>query len=337
MDGFLDRAVLKTALFSRPQACEKVKEKVLQEATEELRGAYRYCWGLPTTRAVLCKASHLMIWSDNDVANDFTELEHSDGCQLYSPELILAGMNVYTEYQRQLWSPECEGEIKHSHQPESKETEESMMEEWHFHVYGKIGVFLADMRGNRISTKGEKRSGNICSDEQKEALLTAFDTAGLMCMIVASEIPFVSDASANVQTLARKFKFLEGHWAHEQKFCTWLYELCFDWKAARKGREVILIGGDIHCGLVHELKDSVTDQVIRSITTSPITNHVCPYYFPLEGTFNDRFSYTAKHFPDQRNFAVLDVSFTSDDHCCVDVHIELVPTRQATSEDVFTQ
>ena len=35
-----------------------------------------------------------MIWSDNDVANDFTTLKDKDGNQAYSPEFLRAGIKV---------------------------------------------------------------------------------------------------------------------------------------------------------------------------------------------------------------------------------------------------
>jgi hypothetical protein len=36
-----------------------------------------------------------MIWSDNDVANDFTEWMGADGKQYYTDEFLKAGVSVY--------------------------------------------------------------------------------------------------------------------------------------------------------------------------------------------------------------------------------------------------
>ena len=63
-----------------------------------------------------------MIWSDNDVANDFTTLKDQAGAQAYPPaflqsgtdtragvwisQVLRAGIEMYREYQRQLWDPE---------------------------------------------------------------------------------------------------------------------------------------------------------------------------------------------------------------------------------------
>ena len=43
-----------------------------------------------------------MIWSNNDVANDFTELEGD-----FPSYFIKAGIGVYREFQRKLWDPQC--------------------------------------------------------------------------------------------------------------------------------------------------------------------------------------------------------------------------------------
>jgi hypothetical protein len=73
MDGFLERAEMKMSNYDATMATENDKIKMRHEAEEELRGCYKYVWNLTSTRATLAKSSHLMIWSDNDVANDFTE------------------------------------------------------------------------------------------------------------------------------------------------------------------------------------------------------------------------------------------------------------------------
>ena len=93
-----------------------------------------------------------MIWSDNDVANGFTTLKLENGEQAYHPQFIQCGMEVYREYQRRLWDSNCSSKI-----PIDEE-----VEEWHSHVYGngKIGIFLFDLRGNRITPDGIQKSEN---------------------------------------------------------------------------------------------------------------------------------------------------------------------------------
>lgn len=46
-----------------------------------------------------------MIWSDNDVANDFTTLKDQEGEQAYPAAFLQCGIEVYRTYQRLLWDP----------------------------------------------------------------------------------------------------------------------------------------------------------------------------------------------------------------------------------------
>ena len=47
-----------------------------------------------------------MIWSNNDVANDFTTLKDQEGGQAYPPAFLQCGIEVYRHYQRILWDTE---------------------------------------------------------------------------------------------------------------------------------------------------------------------------------------------------------------------------------------
>lgn len=75
-----------------------------------------------------------------------------------------------------------------------------------------------------------------------------------------------------------------------------------------EGRDVILIGGDIHTAATSVIYDQENNLEIRHFTTSPITNHVCKFFPALEGSLNDRYSY--KHEPlgeGKRNYLDIDV------------------------------
>jgi hypothetical protein len=69
------------------------------------------------------------------------------------------------------------------------------------------------------------------------------------------------------------------------------------------------MGGDVHTGFTTELSCSKTNSTIRAVTATPITNHVCGFYESMEGDFNDRYHFKHTHYPDQRNFCVLEAEF----------------------------
>ena len=144
---------------------------------------------------------------------------------------------------------------------------------WHFHQYGSLGVFFIDMRGDRITSRGIKKDGVIMSQEQFKALESALVNDDISCMIIAAK-PFVTDTPAAVKKAAGKIFFSEGHWAYNVETTSKLFDMCFDWKAGKQGREVTLIGGDVHVGYTTRLSCNKTNQSLTAICTSPITNHV---------------------------------------------------------------
>merc|ERR1719221_2577946 len=114
-----------------------LRKKMRNMAAKKLQESYRSTWAHKGVSVTLARSSHLMIWSDNDVTNDFTVARNPDGSQEFDPDYLKVAMDVYRMYQRQLWDPKC-GEDQ----------------EWHFHQYGPFGIFLMDMRGNRINQEG---------------------------------------------------------------------------------------------------------------------------------------------------------------------------------------
>ena len=48
-----------------------------------------------------------MLWSDNDVTNDFTVAVEGDGSQEHDPEYLRVAVWVYQLYQKQLRMPGC--------------------------------------------------------------------------------------------------------------------------------------------------------------------------------------------------------------------------------------
>ena len=84
----------------------KKKKQWRKRAEELLAKKYRDTWNKKNTRECLQQGCHLMIWSDNDVANDFTTMKDQNGDQAYPPAFLQSGINMYREYQRSLWDVE---------------------------------------------------------------------------------------------------------------------------------------------------------------------------------------------------------------------------------------
>ena len=248
------------------------------------RNKYRTVFSKEGKVDVVARVSNLMIWSDNDVANDFTTMKKVDGEQKYHPNFLQCGMRTYREYQRRLWDPECELQL-----PETTE-------EWHSHFYGPIGIFMFDLRGHRINGEGQQASENpLISDEQWAALEEFFANPDLRVAVLCSETPFVGDEPDVCREKVEadpRMDFLRDHWPFNADELLRLLDFCFAWKhegeESGTEREILMLGGDIHCGVTSVIRDDETGQQITHLTTSPVTNHVCKFFPPPQGQISER-------------------------------------------------
>mmetsp|Transcript_44594 Transcript_44594/g.129706 ORF Transcript_44594/g.129706 Transcript_44594/m.129706 type:complete len:500 (-) Transcript_44594:88-1587(-) len=285
-----------------------VRDKMETMSRRKLQESYQRVWSLPGKASTLAHSSHLMIWSDNDVTNDFTILRKKDGSQEYDADFLSVAMYVYRSYQRALWDPPAS--LMTLEQVRAQPT----VKEWHFHTYGPCGIFLIDSRGNRIQPNGELYGGlpDLLCDEQRKAITDAFASPDLRCMILCSEIPFLGPDPSTIKETAKKLAFLKDHWAHQIHELVWLMDQAFAWKAAVPGREVLLLGGDIHVGVESTVTDSQTGLTIRQLTAGPITNAVSQFHCALEGRLNDRYTYQHTPKDKERNFGSIELDFRGD-------------------------
>ena len=151
-------------------------------------------------------------------------------------------MHILYFIRRRLWDPDCES------------VNEENVQEWHSHVYGKVGIFMFDLRSNRISPEGNQLSDNaLISDDQWQAFEEFMENPDLKAIILCSETPFLGDEPSKVKEQAeniRSLKFLRDHWAYNDEELFRLIERCFAWKSEDPClRDMIFVAGDIHCGV----------------------------------------------------------------------------------------
>jgi len=323
-------------LCAMPGVGEDLVQKMKKLGARKLQEAYQATWNVEHTARSLSHSSHLMIWSDNDVTNDFTIARNKDGYQSWDKEYLSTAMRVYRMYQRALHDPAV---LTDQQQLDHRKE----VEEWHSHIYGPLGVFFIDMRGNRIQPNGEikpKKANptdklpSVMSDKQRKEMLQLFDNKDLMCIIVCAEIPFVGENPNGIQEKALKFPMLKDHWCYQMEELTFILDAAFKFKASKPGRECILLGGDIHVSVDTIITEISTGIEVLQLTTSPITNDVSRFRPDLEGTIDNRYSY--KHNPTpyvkQRTFAMLKISFEGDDNVCTaKCRMETVDTVPSTA------
>ena len=176
---------------------------------------------------------------------------------------------------------------------------------------------------------------SLLSDEQWAALEDFFAKPELRVIILCSETPFVGDEpDAAIEKAEGGMDFLRDHWPFNRDELLRLLDLCFGWKKEGEeggggAREVLLLGGDIHCGVTSVVRDEDTGMIINHLTTSPVTNHVCKFFPPLQGAISERYNFS--HLPlgnNFRNYADISINILEDS---VSVSAQLVPI----STDMF--
>ena len=74
---------------------EDKQHEMMLRAHELWRQLYTINFNTKYKKEVLSNTSNVMIWSDNDVANDFTTMKTESGDQAYHPKFLVCGMEAY--------------------------------------------------------------------------------------------------------------------------------------------------------------------------------------------------------------------------------------------------
>jgi hypothetical protein len=209
---------------------EGFRKDLERQARDALRAAFCAGWGEEEgLRCCLADVgSHLPIFAPlpaSHMGRLFGELYYQgDSWKAHELRALLrVSMDVYYEYQRALWHESAsmsqskarlqaveEQEIDyedaklpdeyiHKYQPPGT----GLLDEWHFHKYGRIGIFMLDTKGGRFQADGEVQlapgsSHSTCpliSEQQWAALKEIMLDESMRMLILVSDAPFfVEDA-----------------------------------------------------------------------------------------------------------------------------------------------
>ena len=248
---------------------------------------YRYSWNLPRTRKVLASVSNIMMLNDEDIFKDFTIAMDAVG-NPPSKSMIKVAQQVYREYQRQLWDPDCvsmglaEGMNDSNAKKESdalfksirerklqvkkledtdtesdddeeliRGLEQKPSQEHHFHLYGHIGVLFIDMRGGRmLASGGQARDNPIISDIQWDHIKETLKNEECRALIVCVERPLVEESPAEAKKKARRPETVavKERWAYNSKELTKILTMLSEWKTSKEGNGLLIISGGLCVG-----------------------------------------------------------------------------------------
>jgi hypothetical protein len=315
-------------------------QKEIEEVSkEQLRDVYRSVWNMPRTRKVLASVSNIMMLSDEDIYKDFTIVMDAMG-NPPSKAMVRLGQEVYREYQRQLWDPDCvvnglgdgsgDSDAKKESEAlfksirdrkmqvkkvedtdtESDDDEELIRgleqkpsQEHHFHLFGHIGVLFVDMRGGRLlAAGGQARDNPLVSDLQWEFIRHTLENPELRALVVGVERPLVEESPGEAKKRARRPETIavKERWAYNSKSLTRLLEMLLAWKNKSEGNNLVLVNGGLRMGAETKINHVASGAFFRQISVGPLTDSVAPFRQNLKGKADDEGIFTYEHFPMKR-------------------------------------
>ena len=315
------------------------QHEIEEISKEKLRDVYRYCWNLPRTRKVLSSVSNIMMLNDEDIFKDFTIAMDAVG-NPPSKSMIRVAQEVYREYQRQLWDPDCvvkglgEGADDSNAKKESEALfksirdrklqikkmddtdtesdddeelirglEQKPSQEHHFHLYGHIGVLFIDMRGGRmLASGGQARDNPIISDIQWDHIQETLKNPECRALLVCIERPLVEESPAEAKKKARRPETVavKERWAYNSKELTRILTMLSEWKTSKEGNGLLIVSGGLRIGGETKIKHVATGTLLRQIMVGPLTDTLLPFNQLLEGEADDNGMFRYEHFPMKR-------------------------------------
>lgn len=232
------------------------------------RQLYRDTWSCGGLRDILANASNLMIWDDHEVVDDWADRDRFIATDTVEHFVSREAWSTYREYQRQLWDDELE------------ELPATGMSEQHMHRFGDLGLLFIDCRGGRAYQHDAARP--YLGSAQWQAIDEALEAGGTLAdarvLLVASPVPLVFMGPRATDNYEGDSDDLFGHWANDpyrpEQYA--LLKKLATWKAAQPGRELALLGGDVHVGLIMNIFErrnsnyQDTSLAFKQLVTSPI-------------------------------------------------------------------
>lgn len=206
---------------------EGMRRELEGNAKKTLRGVYGDTWGAEEgLRCVLAEVgANLPVFSPacdlESLLRGFVASEPSPPMETAEEwrALLRTSVDVYYDYQRSLWH-KSESMPKTTRLPKTTDMETSddeaivdvfktvaspagtnVLEEWHFHKYGRIGIFMMDIRGNRFHADGRlyhpqdgtHETCSLLSKQQWTALEDAMKDESLQVLLLVSDTPFIAE------------------------------------------------------------------------------------------------------------------------------------------------
>ncbi|KAG0620338.1 hypothetical protein M758_4G208700 [Ceratodon purpureus] len=277
---------------------------------EYYREVYRDTWRHIPTAKCLANCPNLMIYDDHEVRDNWGDIPEDWDSSCAEFFVARCAWIVSMEYERQL------------HEDVDFLSVDQIKQDFHFHVVGGVGLMFLDIRGSRtfhrVNDDDKKYLGSLQWNAIEKALRPDGIFGEARALLVCSPAPLVFLEPRITQSAAHAIPRLEdfkGHWSFGEhiKEQILMIDSLSNWKSSGTGREVLVLGGDVHCG-GHSVIMKNHKILFRQLTTSAIANVPLPksaYYFMRAagglGRLQHDYGFRHKKWTRCRNYGLVQV------------------------------
>jgi len=278
----------------------------IPELIKLLRTQYHNTWTQPTEAYVLANVPNLMICDDHEFRDDwgFNPDDYKAGTlDHFYGELV---RRLYYEYQRQL------------REDIPWEDLASMKCEYFHEVLNGVGVSFMEYRGARSWFREHELNKTHIGKAQKEWLESLYKKGGefeqLNSTIFISPLPLFILNKLNSNVAYHVSDDIQEYWTYRSiPQLVELLELLRAWKERKAGKEIIVVGGDVHLGgitdVMYKGRKIFTQFVSSGISQKEIGVFEKGVFFFLMkfGRVNDDYTFRHHGWTRKNNFGILNV------------------------------
>eukprot|EP01018_Ginkgo_biloba_P005135 Gb_04273 [translate_table: standard] len=278
------------------------------EICESYREVYRETWQHPPTAKSLANCPNIMIYDDHEIRDNWGDVKNDWTQDSLDFFIAHCAWIVSLEYQRQL------------HEDVDFSNLQAIKKDHHFHIVSSVGLMFLDIRGSRTFHRVQGDENPYLGSQQWKDIEISLEKGGVFdevkMLLVCSPAPLVFLHHAITSKAANSVNRLEdfkGHWSvhpHEQKR---MIDCLYKWKTTKEYREILILGGDVHCGGHSTIRIS-KNTAFHQLTTSAIANRPLPksVYYTLRlaeqlGSVTASCTFTHHHWTRARNYGIVQI------------------------------
>mmetsp|Transcript_42171 Transcript_42171/g.86223 ORF Transcript_42171/g.86223 Transcript_42171/m.86223 type:complete len:563 (+) Transcript_42171:63-1751(+) len=257
------------------------------EVKEMFRALYRETWGWPATAAVLANIPNTMIPDDHEFRDDWGDREEDYDRKSVAYCVARCGYRIYREYQAALngGAGDKFAEKPHEFYPEHLVIPDFLPQQ-------KVGLLALDTRCKGFTQESypyktggmypSADGGNACpflGMPQWQAVEAALGDGGAFreatCLLVVATCPplFLGAKGTKFVTDYLGGNDFLGSWGAERNLpeLVRLLDGLRAWKGRNANRQIVMVGGDVHSGLVTDVKHNGA-LIFQQLTASAVAN-----------------------------------------------------------------